>query len=557
MRILRGITCVSPFFFGEATVDIDQKLQKYTTVRLTSDLSVLTDRERQMIPLLIEAAQAMDEIFWVQAYGDREELLASLPDEETRRYAKINYGPWDRLEGNEPFIEGVGPKPEGANFYPVDMTKSEFEKAIAQSSEKAERFKNLYTLIRRDADGELIAVPYHQVFAEKVQLAAEKLRAAAELAESEGVKRYLELRAQALLDDNYQPSDLAWLEMKDNTLDVVIGPIETYEDQLYGYKAAYEAYILVKDQEWSRRLARYAQLLPALQEGLPVPEAYKQEEPGTDSDLNAYDAIYYAGDCNAGAKTIAINLPNDEEVQLKKGTRRLQLKNSMRAKFEKILAPIADLLIAEDQRRHISFDAFFGNTMFHEVAHGLGIKHTINNKGPVREALKEEASALEEGKADVLGLYMVTALQERGELEADLMDHYVTFLAGIFRSVRFGASSAHGRANLARFNFFEEMGAFSRDESSGTYRVNFEPMQGAVAALSGKILRFQGEGDYQGVVTFMEKMGQISPGLQQDLDRLASAGIPVDIVFEQGLSVLLDWRDSPDSRDSLAPKPKN
>jgi hypothetical protein len=319
---------------------------------------------------------------------------------------------------------------------------------------------------------------------------------------------------------------------------VVIGPIETYEDALFGYKAAHEAYVLVKDREWSQRLSRYAALLPGLQRDLPVPAAYKQETPGSDSDLNAYDVIYYAGDCNAGAKTIAINLPNDEFVQLKKGTRRLQLKNAMRAKFEHILMPIAGMLIASDQRAHVTFDAFFANTMFHEVAHGLGIKNTINGRGSVREALKEQASALEEGKADILGLYMVTRLFEQGELAGgSLLDHYVTFMAGIFRSVRFGASSAHGRANMLRFNFFERHGAFTRD-ADGTYRVNADNMRTAVEALSAVILKLQGDGDYDGVVTLMNEMGSMGPALQSDLDRLQGANIPVDIVFEQGLKVL-------------------
>ena len=295
--------------------------------------------------------------------------------------------------------------------------------------------------------------------------------AAAELAEDPGFERYLELRADALLDDDYRASDLAWMEMKDNAIDVVIGPIETYEDQLFGYRAAYEAYVLIKDLAWSERLARFAQYLPELQAGLPVPDAYKAEIPGSDADLNAYDAVYYAGDCNAGSKTIAINLPNDEEVQLEKGSRRLQLKNAMQAKYEKILEPIADVLIDESQREHITFDAFFANTMFHEVAHGLGIKNTIDGSGTVQLALQEYASSMEEGKADILGLYMITELHRAGELgDVDLRDFYVTFMAGIFRSIRFGAASAHGKANMVRFNFFEEQGAFVRDPETGNNR---------------------------------------------------------------------------------------
>jgi hypothetical protein len=411
------------------------------------------------------------------------------------------------------------------------MEVEEFERAAANDSS----LRSLYTLVRRDSAGRLVSLPYHQAYAENLQRASAKLREAAALADDAGLRKYLELRAAALVSDDYQPSDLAWMDMKNNTIEVVIGPIETYEDQLLGLKAANEAFVLIKDLDWSRRLARYAAMLPALQRGLPVPAAYKVESPGTDSDLNAYDALYYAGDANAGAKTIAINLPNDEEVQLRKGTRRLQLKNTMRAKFDSILVPIARELIAEDQRKHITFDAFFSNTMFHEVAHGLGIKNTLNGRGTVRTALRDQASALEEGKADVLGLYMVTALHEQGDsaLSAtDLMDNYVTFVAGIFRSVRFGAASAHGRANMARFNFFAERGAFSLDPASGTWRVHADRMKSAMNELSEQILRFQGDGDYAGVVKFMEEKGMIPAELQAALDRLASKGIPVDIVFK-------------------------
>jgi peptidase M49-like protein len=509
---------------------IERKLAQYTTVRLTADLDKLTENERRMIPLLIDAARSMDAIYWRQAYGNRDSLLQSIEDPSTRRYAEINYGPWDRLDGNTPFIEGVGAKPKGAGFYPRDMAKEELQGKALQSQ---------YTLVRRDSAGALIAVPYHEAYADQIAPAVAKLREAAELAEDPALRRYLELRAQALETDEYQPSDLAWLDMKDNTIELVIGPIETYEDQLFGSKAAHEAFVLVKDKEWSGRLARYATMLPSLQSELPVPAAYKRERPGSDSDLNAYDAVYYAGDANAGSKTIAINLPNDEEVQLRKGTRRLQLKNAMQAKFDKILLPIAGELIAEDQRRHINFDAFFSNVMFHEVAHGLGIKNTIGRKGTVREALKEQAGALEEGKADILGLFMITRLHQRGELKGqDLDDNYVTFLAGIFRSIRFGASSAHGRANAAQFSFFQEQGAFARDSATGRYRVDFPRMRSAVDALAGQILRFQGDGDYAGVSRFMTERGQLSPLLQQDLARLGSKGIPVDIVFEQGPEVL-------------------
>ena len=518
---------------------IEEKLAQYTPVRLTADLSRLSERERRMIPLLIKAAQEMDTIFWQQVYPARDSLLAALRDSATREYVLLNYGPWDRLDDNAAFVPGVGPRPEGAAFYPADMSKEEFESAAKAAPDGGAALRSLYTVVRRDSSGGLVVVPYREAFADASHRAAAKLREAAGLADDPGLKKYLDLRARALETDEYRPSDLAWMDMKRNAVDIVIGPIETYDDGLFGYKAAHEAYVLVKDRDWSQRLARYAKLLPGLQRGLPVPEAYKREKPGTDSDLNAYDAVYYTGQANAGSKTIAINLPNDEQVQLKKGTRRLQLKNAMRAKFDRILVPIGEELIADDQQEHIEFDAFFANVMFHEIAHGLGVKNTINGRGTVRDALKEQAGGLEEGKADILGLYMITRLQQQGELPGvDLDDNYVTFIAGILRSIRFGAASAHGRANAAELSFLQEHGAFTRDSATGRYRVDFPGMRAAVDSLAGTILRLQGDGDYEGVKRFMAQRGTLPPILQSDLDRLGSKGIPVDIVFEQGLDAL-------------------
>lgn len=515
------------------TSPAEARLSIYAPVKLTSDISHLSGNERKMLVLFIEAAKEMNAIFKQQAYGNLDSLIAATADSATKELIKINYGPWDRLDGDVSFVDGIGAKPAGANFYPVDMSKEEFD------SLKSDDKKSLYTILRRNEKGELYTIPYHTAYKQQVDKAAELLKQAAVLSEDGDLKRYLNLRAEALLTSNYTNSDNAWLDMKNNGIDIIIGPIETYEDKLFGYKAANEAYVLIKDKEWSKKLAHYVSFLPELQASLPVDAQYKKESPGTDSELNAYDVVYYAGDCNAGSKTIAVNLPNDEEIQVKKGTRRSQLKNSMKAKFDKILVPIADVLIAEDQRKHITFDAFFGNTMFHEVAHGLGIKQTINGKGTVRDALKEKASALEEGKADILGLYMVTKLFEKGEIkEGEVMDNYVTFLAGIFRSVRFGASSAHGKANMLRFNYFAEKGAFSKDEKTGTFRVDFEKMKEAMSSLSALILTLQGNGDYEGVAKLMEEKGNIGPELQKELDKLSKAGIPVDIVFEQGTEVL-------------------
>ncbi|TBR36241.1 MULTISPECIES: dipeptidyl-peptidase 3 family protein [Dyella] len=519
-----------------ASTDADlvkQHMGDYATVRLTADLSAFDEKQKQMIALLVQAADVTNSLYWQQSWGDKNALMQRISDEDTRRYAEINYGPWDRLNNDEPFVAGVGPRPPGVQFYPADMTKDEFEKSDLKDK------TSLYTVIRRDASGALVSVPFHEAYKTDLEKAAGLLRQAAELSSDKDFARYLKLRADALLSDDYRPSDFAWMAMKKNPVDIVIGPIETYEDQLFGYKASYESYVLVKDQAWSAKLSRFVKYLPELQRELPVDAKYKAEKPGSDADLNAYFAVYYAGDANVGAKTIAINLPNDEEVQLKKGTRRLQLENVMQAKFDKIMLPIAKELIADDQQSHLTFDAFFENTMFHEVAHGLGIKQTLTGKGMVRGALKDQASSFEEGKADILGLYMVSKLAEKGELDkAKLMDNYVTFLAGILRSVRFGASDAHAKANMVRFNFFKQQGAFTRDATTGRYRVDFDKMTAAMNALSSKLLTIQGDGDYDAAKQLTDSMGSVDAELAGDLKRLSTAKIPVDISFEQGLDVL-------------------
>ena len=512
--------------------EIQKKVEMYKTVKLTSDISHLSDNQKKMLKLLFKAAGIMDNIFWLENIGPKDEFLSSIKDPYERRYAEINYGPWDEMDDLKPFITGYGVKPAGANFYPHDMTKEEFE--ALNDPDKT----SLYTMIKRDKSGKLKSVWYHQAFKKEITEAAGYLHQAAGFAEDKGFANYLELRSKALLTDDYQPSDMAWLDMKTNSVDLVIGPIENYTDQLFGYKAAHESFILIKDKVWSDKLQKYAKFLPQMQKELPVDPKYKQETPGSNADLNAYDVVYYAGDCNMAGKTIAINLPNDEEVQLKKGTRKLQLKNAMKAKFDNIVVPIADLLITSEQRKYITFDAFFSNTMFHEVAHGMGIKNTINDKGPVRKALKEKYSAIEEGKADILGLYLVTKLHEMGEFtDTDLMDNYVTFMASIFRSVRFGASSAHGMANMLRFNYFLEKGAFTRNDD-GTYTVDMEKMKVAATDLIQKILKMQGDGDYEAAKAWVETDGLIKPQLQADLDKVNDAGVPVDIVFTQGPEVL-------------------
>lgn len=506
---------------------------QYAEFTLTTDVSKLTENEKKMLPLLIQAADVMEDIYWHNAYGDKDQLFNGVTDPALIKYLSINYGPWDRLNANKPFVEGAGEKPLGANFYPKDMSKEEFDAL------KDERKTDWYSIIRRDENGALKVIPYHEAYPEQTKKASALLKQAAELAEDAGLKKYLTLRSEALLTDDYLASDLAWMDMQDNTLDIVIGPIETYEDALYGYKASHSGQVLVKDKEWSKKLSLYAQYLPRLQENLPVPDAYRREKANANPDMNAYEVIYYAGDCNAGSKNIAINLPNDPRVHAAKGSRKLQLKNSMQAKFDKILIPIAKIVINPEQQKHILFDAFFENTMFHEVAHGLGVNYTIKGKQDVRGALKDNYTSIEEGKADILGLYCITKLAEWGILEnKDLMDNYVTFIAGIFRSTRFGAASAHGKANMMQFAHFMESGAITRDDASGYYTIDFDKMKKDIEVIAGEYITIEGDGDYERASKLIAEKGIVTPVLQKDLDRIANAGIAKDIFFKQGMEVL-------------------
>ena len=508
-------------------------IDKYAEYTLTTDISHLSENEKEMLPLLFEAADIMEDLFWQENYGDKAELMAKITDPDVQKFACITYGPWDGLDGNKPFVEGFGEKPAGAQFYPQDMTEEEWN-AFDDPNKTSQ-----YTMIVRDENDNLKCVWYHEYFEQQIKKAASLLDDASELAGDEEFAEYLRLRAKALRTDDYLESDMRWMDVRNNNIDMVIGPIENYTDARYGIKASHEAFILIKDQEWTKQLSRYAQFVPELQKQLPVPEEYKKEVPGSDVDLAAYDAVYYAGDCNANSKTIAINLPNDERVQLQRGTRKLQLKNSMQAKFEKILVPIAQILMTPESMEHIKFDAFFANVMFHETAHGMGIKNTITGKGSVHSALGNQYNALEEAKADVLGLFLVTKLAEMGEYTTtEMIDNYTTFMAGIFRSVRFGAASAHGKANMLTFNYFQDFGAFTRTED-GRYAIDFDEMKLAVEKLAGDILMAQGNGDYDQVKQWLEVMSVIRPELQADLDRVNQAGVPTDIYFNMGPDVLL------------------
>ena len=508
---------------------IEKLLANYADVKLETDLSILSENQKKMLPLLFEAAELIDELYWAQTCPKREDVKNSITNEKALKYFKINYGPWDRLNGMESFVEGVGERFDGANFYPPDMSFQEFDEFS-----DLDKYSS-YTLIRRNELGSLITVPYHEAYKEKLVKIADLMNKAANLAEDSGFKKYLKLRANALLTDKYFDSNIAWMEMKNNLIDFIVGPIEDTEDRLYYTKTSYQSMILVKDKEFSQNLEKYSKLLNYLQEELPVDQKYKTEVPGELSDIMVYDVINCSGYWNTGGKKIAITLPLDGQVQLKVGSRKLQFKNVMEAKFDKILMPISKSLIAQDQLKHVKAKAFFENTMFYEVGSALGIKNTINGKGTVRDALKEQYNVISECKNDILSLFFVTKLYEMGQMNgSDLMDNYVTYMADVFRSVRFGISNDQGVANMIRFYYFEEMGAFSRDKS-GKYRIDFDKMKEAMLKFAEEILVIQGDGNYGAAKKLVDEKGFIRDELLNDLYRLQREMIPKDVVFIQGL----------------------
>ncbi len=508
------------------------KVDEFAPVELKSDLvKGLNDKEKELVKIFFQIGKITDDLFWKQTFGDKSQL-DTITDSYAKDFAMIQYGVWDRLDNNKPFISGYGEKLPVCNYYPHDITEEEFNAFDDENKD------SWYTVIRRNDDGSLKSVWYHEEYAEEIGQMCALLEKAVALAENPGLKNYLEKRIEAFKTDDYLASDLAWMDMKDSKIDFVTGPIESYDDKFRETKTSYESFILLKDEERSKELAKFVSMLPALQKELPCAPEYKTFVPGTSSDLNVYDVVYYAGDCNAGSKTIAINLPNDDRVHALKGTRRLQLRNSMKAKFDKILMPIGELIITPDQQKNLKFDAFFWNVTFHEVAHGLGVKQTINGKGSVDAAMGTEKTSWEEAKADILGLFMVTKLVEMGEItNITSEDAIVTYIAGILRSVRFGAASSHGKANMMCFNYMEKAGAFTRNDK-GQYVIDFNKAKEAINGWAALILKTQGDGDVEFATKYRTENGTITPALQADLDKINNAGIPRDIRFIQGADVL-------------------
>lgn len=479
------------------------KVEEYAQVELKSDLvNGLNDKEKELVKIFFQVGEITDDLFWKQTFGDKS-VLDTLTDSYAKKFAMIQYGAWDRLDNNKPFLPGYGEKLDVCNYYPHDITAEEFDALEDENKD------SWYTVIRRNADGSLKSVWYHEEYADEIGRICALLEKAVTLAEDPGLKNYLQKRIEAFKTDDYLESDLAWMDMKDSKVDFVTGPIESYDDKFRETKASYESFILLKDEARSKDLAKFVSMLPALQKELPCEPQYKKFVPGTSSDLNVYDAVFYAGDCNAGSKTIAINLPNDERVHAMKGTRRLQLRNSMKAKFDKIMMPIGELIVTPEQQKYLNFDAFFWNVTFHEVAHGLGVKQTVNTNESVDAVMGTEKTSWEEAKADILGLFMVTKLVEMGEItNITAEDAITTYIAGILRSVRFGAASSHGKANMMCFNYMEKAGAFTRD-AQGQYVIDFQKAKEAMNGWAALILKTQGDGNVEFATKYRAENGAL------------------------------------------------
>ncbi len=511
--------------------DLQDRLDAYVPTVLSPDISHLDATELQVLEKLVAASKLMNEIFLDQATPCRDDLAARIEtmpanqQADLSRYFRINIGPWDRRFHREPFF-GTWEHPTGANFYPLDLTET--EKALISDNTKG--YDGLFSMVRRDGD-ELVAIPYSEYFADRLDRAAVLLREAAGLTKNASLSAFLLSRADAFGTDDYYESDMLWMDL-DSTVEITIGPYETYEDGLFGYKASFESFVTVTDPVESQRLAKFKNDLPWLEKNLPIPDEHKNLNRGADSPIRVVDEVYSAGDTRAGIQTIAFNLPNDERVREAKGSKKVLLRNVMNAKFKNILVPIAEVLVDEKQVGDITSESFFLHTLWHEMSHGLGPgKITVDGRETeVRLELKETYSTLEEAKADAMGEWEIFVLKRAGRdyfPDSIYREQATTYLAGLFRSVRFGIGEAHGQANAIQFNYLMGKKAISHNPATGRFSVDVVVFEKVIAELVAEICLIQAVGDYQASVDFIAQYGGMSPVLESALAKLS--GIPVDV----------------------------
>ena len=536
---------------GDGTADssaAEARLAQFAPITLTFEDSLLDESQRRVVKHLVEASRHLDEAFELQVWRGNANPESVLPAGESdeadaiRAYYEIMYGPWDALEGDEPFLD-VGEKPEGAGYYPADITREEFESWIAEHPEDRDAFVSGYTIIERTEDGGLEAVPYSEAFREQLEPAAEALREAAADAENPSLKRFLELRADALLSDEYYESEVAWMRLEDNLVDPTIGPYEVYEDNLFGYKTAFESFIALKDPGASDQLARLEGFLPDLERALPIPNEHKYLDRPFKAPISVVDLIYAAGDTRKGVQTIAFNLPNDPRVRQEEGSKKVMLRNVIQAKFDRILKPIAETVLVEEQASRIGPDPYFTRILMHELAHALGPDYVTGQpETTVGQGLRDRYSAIEEAKADAVGTHSLGVLTDRGVYDEDFREEiYIDHVADMFRCIRFGATEAHGLGCMTQLNYLLENGAIDYDEESGKFAADLEAMPEVMANLARQLLLFEATGDYEGAGQFLERYGTMPPEVRDALDRLEGT-VPVDLNPSYEVTEMMeDW----------------
>ena len=519
---------------SEAT-RLEGMARRFAPVDITADVSALPPNERQALAKLVEAAKVFDALFLRQVSAGNETMLLDLVRDSSDagrarlRYFLINKGPWSRLDEDQTFVPGAPPKPEGGNFYPAGATKQEVE-AWINSLPDAERrvATGFFTTIRRAPDGRLMAVPYSTEYQGELAHVASLLREAAALTTQPTLKNFLEKRAAALISNDYYDSDVAWMEL-DASIEPTIGPYEVYEDEWFNYKAAFEAFITLKDDAETQKLARFSGELQEIENNLPIDPKYRNPKLGALAPIRVVNTVFSSGDANRGVQTAAFNLPNDERVVAEKGSKRVMLKNNQEAKFRMVLQPISKIALAPADQSHVSFEAFFTHILMHELMHGLGPHNIVVNgrATTVRQEMKELSSALEEAKADVSGLFALQFLVDRNKLDKTFNDTmYRTYLASMFRSIRFGINEAHGRGVAVQLNYFLDNGGVTVS-SDGTFAINAERIRQNVIDLTRDIMTMQALGDYAAAKQMIEKLAVVRPPVQAIFDKLKD--VPVDI----------------------------
>jgi peptidase M49-like protein len=530
--LLFVVSCDNQKTGGENQM-MDKMVTQFVETDIKYDESLLDDDQKKVVENLYYASKIMDDLFFSQVYSKNYEVKNQINSENTKKYFDIMFGPFDRLDHNKPFF-GSTKKPEGANFYPEDMTKQELVNWIENHPEDESAFSSEFTIIRREND-KLVAIPYSEFYKEGLTKAANFLNKAAEFAENKSLKKYLTTRAAAFLSNDYYESDMAWMDLKDHAIEVVIGPYEVYEDEMFNYKAAFESFVTIMDPEESKKLAVFGSYLNAIEKHLPIDDKHKNFDRGSESPIVVVQEVFSAGDSKAGVQTLAFNLPNDERVREAKGSKKVMLKNVHVAKFEKLLLPIAEVVLDPEQLKYVTFDGFFNHTLMHEMSHGVGPgKIKKNGKATeVRKELKETYSKMEECKADVLGMYNNMFMIDKGVYTKSFAnENWVTFLAGTFRSVRFGINEAHGGGNAIIYNYLLEKGAYEYDESTQKVRVNFDKIYDAVKELANILLTIQAEGDYEASLALIKKYAVNSTSMNALRENLNHLPVDIKPVFQ-------------------------